>query len=68
MEAVPPVWTTPLSEAALADETLHVVVNIAATATNAKAVMNVNVRIEILPLSFNTVRVAKSAASRWQTS
>jgi hypothetical protein len=51
-EAVPPVWTTPLSEEALADETTPVAATIAAAAISPRAVMNMNVLIETVPLSF----------------
>src|SRR6266567_5611825 len=50
-EAVPPVWTTPLSEAGLADEIARVAIKIDAAAITTRAVMNMNVLIETVPLS-----------------
>jgi hypothetical protein len=53
-EAVPPVWTTPLSEAAFADETTSVAATIAAAAISTRTIMNMNVLIETVTLSFTT--------------
>src|SRR6266566_4536279 len=49
-EAVPPVWTTPFSEAGLADEIARVAIKIDAAAISTRAVMNMNVLIETVPL------------------
>jgi hypothetical protein len=56
-KAVPPVWTTPLSEAALADEIARAAIKIDAAANSTRAVMNMNILIEIVPLSL-TIDVA----------